>query len=108
MKAKKKKASAPARKPRTAPRGMYLSVHCSDRNGLNQHVRISSFNDITALGHEIARAVRGYLRSVPMLPHVPAYSLTVWPRWTPTSSAPVRKAAGDDVSLTSEGEDSDV
>src|SRR6266852_604204 len=95
MAKKKKKAKSP-RTPRTAPRGMYLSVHCMDRGDLDETVRISSFNDITALGHKIARAVRSYLRTVPMLPHVPAYSLQVWPRWTPTSSAPARKAQSAD------------
>jgi hypothetical protein len=87
---KKKKATSP-RKPRTAPRGMFLTVRCTDRAGLDESVRINSFNDITSLGHTIARNVRAYLRSVPMLPHVPAYSLTVWPRWTATSAAPARK-----------------
>lgn len=105
MPAKKKSKTVPARKPRPAPRGMYLTVHVTDRAGCNKNVRISSFHDITALGHEVARAVRGYLRTVPMLPHVPAYSLTVWPHWTPTSSAPARKAEHDGIPHTADSED---
>src|SRR5258707_14374858 len=108
MATKKKKAKASARKPRTAPRGMFLTVHCTDRAGLDESVRINSFNDITALGHTIARNVRAYLRAVPMLPHVPAYSLTVWPRRTATAASPSPKDQADELEHTSDLEGHDV
>ncbi len=85
MAKKAKKKPATARKPRPVPRGMYLTVHLIARGGLDEQVRINSFLDITRLGHKVAGAVREYLRNVPMLPHVPAWSLSVWPGWTQTS-----------------------
>ncbi len=105
--AKKKKSSKPgAGKPRSAPRGMYLTAGISHRNGKYHKVQIDSFLDITRIGHNVARAVREYLRSVPMLPHVPAWSVTVWPMWHPTSKAVKKpKQAGLDEAAADLGMD---
>jgi len=85
MAKKSKKKPAAARKPRPAARGMYLTVALSAPGLSTRSVRINSFLDITRLGHQVAGAVREYLRSVPMYPHVRAWSFTVLPRWTQTS-----------------------
>ncbi len=91
---------------RTAPRpkGMYLQLEVEANNRPNDSAVISEFPDIVRIGHSIARAVREYLRSVPMLPHVPPYRLTMWPRWhgtaKPRRSAPETGSAkaGSEVS----------
>ncbi len=97
MAKKAKKHATSARKPRPAARGMYLTVHVMPKGAKDESVRVTSFRDITALGHRIAGIVREYLRSIPMLPHVPSWGLSIYPHWTPTSSAPARKSEpGDD------------
>lgn len=107
MTAKKKKAKASARKPKSAPRGMYLTVQIDGTGDFHKEVRVESFAHITQLGHDVAREVRAYLRSVPMLPHVPYWRISVWPRWTPTGAAPARKSKSEDSGDTLDLEDND-
>ncbi len=96
--AKKKKKSRSASKPREPrpPKGMYLQVEITDNRALNHSRVITGFPDIVSIGHDVARAVREFIRSAPMLPFVRAYTVTVWPRWhgqaKPPRSAPETEA----------------
>ncbi len=106
--AKKKKKSRSAskrREPRT-PKGMYLDVSISDSNEFHEDLTIRGFPDIVSVGHRVARAVREYIRGVPMLPHVRPYTLTVFahwneeeipPRFAPETKSSVGVEAGEEI-----------
>lgn len=95
MAKKRKKKEAPARAQskhvRAPKRGMYLEVVLTDRNGFEKQVRVESFRDITTVGHKVAAQVRLYLRTIPLSPKLPSYSLQVYPHWIETAAPPVRQ-----------------
>lgn len=95
-KAKRKKPSNPRPAP---PRGMYLTVHVgaggyNPEDELHLDARIESFADITRVGHRVARAVREYLKRVPMTSHVRSWSLTVYPEWHETAAPKPKQPDG--------------
>ncbi len=87
-KKKKKRPSRGGSRTAPTPKGMYLKVLISDRNELELERVIRGFPDIVSIGHEVARAVREYVRRVPMLPFVRAWNLTVWPEWVGEAKPP--------------------
>lgn len=101
------KGAKTSRPKRAAPRGMYLRVSIDDNNGLRKQLTLTSFRDVVSVGLDVARQVRQYIRGVPMLPHVTAYSLHVWPHWVQTAPQKPRKNAELDgpVDLDSNGEE---
>ncbi len=57
----------------------------------SNQVTVKSFRDIVAIGHKVARAVRDWLRQVPMTPHVKQknfYISAVWVEAGPVPSNP--------------------
>ncbi len=58
---------------------------------------VHSFRDVVSIGHEVARAVREWLRTVPMTPHPKQCAFYLTAEWVEDAKTEVNPAGGDRV-----------
>ncbi len=87
----KKKKNRPRRSGRRTaptPKGMYLRVDMHDNDELHEELIIRGFQDIVSVGHTVARAVREFIRGVPMTRNPRSYTFMVYPEWVGEAKLP--------------------